>query len=104
MCPKFARCFTGWTMKNPHDGSGFFFDIKKHDRGVKHVLGHTIKAGRGVEGTAKRSSTSWRAIRLRRTFVAMKLVQHFVADSYCRPRSSTAPPGDSARRTAICAR
>src|SRR5476649_1295952 len=29
-----ARCFTGWTMKNPHDGTGFFFDMKKHDRGV----------------------------------------------------------------------
>ncbi len=74
-----ARCFTGWTMKNPHDGSGFFFDMKKHDRGVKHVLGHTIKAGRGVEDgeevldiLAKHPSTA--------RFIATKLVRRFVAD------------------------
>jgi uncharacterized protein (DUF1800 family) len=74
-----ARCFTGWTMKNAHDGSGFFFDLKKHDRGVKHVLGHTIKAGRGVEDgeevldiLARHPSTA--------RFIASKLVQHFVAD------------------------
>jgi uncharacterized protein (DUF1800 family) len=42
-----ARCFTGWTMRNPHDGSGFFFNDKMHDRGAKKVLALTIKAGRG---------------------------------------------------------
>jgi uncharacterized protein (DUF1800 family) len=74
-----ARCFTGWTMKNPHDGAGFFFDMKKHDRGVKHVLGHTIKAGRGIEDgeevldiLARHPSTA--------RFIATKLVRHFVAD------------------------
>src|SRR5579872_580936 len=75
-----ARCFTGWTMKNPHDGMGFFFDPKKHDRGVKHVLGHTIKAGRGVEDgeevldiLAKHPATA--------RFIATKLVRRFVADN-----------------------
>jgi uncharacterized protein (DUF1800 family) len=74
-----ARCFTGWTMRNPHDGSGFFFDMKKHDRGVKHVLGHTIKAGRGIEDgeevldiLAAHPSTAH--------FIATKLVRRFVAD------------------------
>ncbi len=75
-----ARAFTGWTLRNPHDGSGFFFDIKKHDHNSKHVLGHTIKAGRGVEDgeqvldiLAKHPSTAH--------FIAAKLVQHFVADA-----------------------
>jgi uncharacterized protein (DUF1800 family) len=74
-----ARCFTGWTMKNPHDGSGFVFDIKKHDRGVKHVLGHTIRAGRGIEDgeevldiLARHPSTAH--------FIATKLVRRFVTD------------------------
>ena len=74
-----ARCFTGWTMKNPHDGTGFFFDMKKHDRGVKHVLGHTIAAGRGIEDgeevldiLARHPATAH--------FIATKLVRHFVAD------------------------
>ena len=74
-----ARAFTGWTLRNPHDGSGFFFDIKKHDHAAKHVLGHTLKAGRGVEDgdqvldiLARHPSTAH--------FIASKLVQHFVAD------------------------
>jgi len=44
-----ARCFTGWTLANPHDGMGFEFKPAMHDRGEKHVLGHTMSAGRGIE-------------------------------------------------------
>jgi uncharacterized protein (DUF1800 family) len=75
-----ARCFTGWTMRNPHDGTGFVFNDKMHDHGEKHVLGHTIKAGGGIEDgervldiLARHPSTA--------RFIATKLARHFVADT-----------------------
>lgn len=43
-----ARAFTGWTMQ-PRQGTGFMFAPRRHDRGTKTVLGHTIPAGGGVE-------------------------------------------------------
>jgi uncharacterized protein (DUF1800 family) len=74
-----ARCFTGWTMKNPHDGLGFEFNDKMHDRGEKRVLGHKIKAGRGIEDgedvldiLARHPATA--------RFIATKLVRRFVSD------------------------
>jgi uncharacterized protein (DUF1800 family) len=74
-----ARAFTGWTMKDPHDGRGFFFNAAAHDRGAKRVLGHAIKAGRGIEDgeevldlVARHPSTA--------RFVATKLARRFVAD------------------------
>jgi uncharacterized protein (DUF1800 family) len=43
-----ARCFTGWTIKEPRFGGGFEFNSRLHDIGVKHVLGVTISAGGGM--------------------------------------------------------
>jgi uncharacterized protein (DUF1800 family) len=43
-----ARAFTGWSMQ-PRQGSGFMFLSPRHDRGEKVVLGHTIKAGGGID-------------------------------------------------------
>ncbi|HEY3824532.1 MAG TPA: DUF1800 family protein [Bryobacteraceae bacterium] len=43
-----ARCFTGWTIRDPKMGGGFEFNEKMHDRGEKHVLGVTIPAGGGM--------------------------------------------------------
>ena len=34
-----ARCFTGWTMRNPRQGGGFLFVDFLHDNGEKTVLG-----------------------------------------------------------------
>jgi len=74
-----ARCFTGWTMANPHDGMGFVFKPAMHDRREKRVLGHRIKAGGGIEDgeavldiLARHPSTA--------RFIATKLVRRFVAD------------------------
>jgi uncharacterized protein (DUF1800 family) len=74
-----ARCFTGWTMRNPHDGRGFVFDDTKHDHGEKRVLGHRIRKGRGIEDglevldiLARHPSTA--------RFIATKLTRRFVAD------------------------
>jgi uncharacterized protein (DUF1800 family) len=43
-----ARCFTGWTIREPNRGGGFEFNDKIHDKGEKHVLGVTIPAGGGM--------------------------------------------------------
>ncbi len=43
-----ARCFTGWTIREPQKGGGFEFNDKQHDKGAKHVLGVTIPAGGGM--------------------------------------------------------
>jgi len=43
-----ARCFTGWTIREPNIGGGFEYNDKIHDKGEKHVLGVTISAGGGM--------------------------------------------------------
>jgi len=44
-----ARCFTGWTIRQPNQGGGFQFAPRLHDQGEKHVLGVTIPAGGGQQ-------------------------------------------------------
>ncbi|MGC4051447.1 MAG: DUF1800 domain-containing protein [Paludibaculum sp.] len=44
-----ARCFTGWTIRQPQQGGGFYFAPRLHDRGAKTVLGVKISAGGGQE-------------------------------------------------------
>jgi uncharacterized protein (DUF1800 family) len=74
-----ARCFTGWTIRAPREGGGFFFNEKVHDKGPKVVLGVTIPAGGGKEDgekvldiLANHPSTA--------RFVSRKLAQRFIAD------------------------
>ena len=43
-----ARCFTGWTIREPNRGGGFEFNEKMHDTGEKRVLGVVIPAGGGM--------------------------------------------------------
>jgi len=43
-----ARCFTGWTIREPQRDGGFEFNERQHDKGEKHVLGVTIPAGGGM--------------------------------------------------------
>jgi uncharacterized protein (DUF1800 family) len=75
-----ARCFTGWTIKNPQQGGGFTFNERVHDKGEKLVLGVKIPAGGGKEDAEKvldilanHPSTA--------KFVSTKLAQRFVADN-----------------------
>jgi uncharacterized protein (DUF1800 family) len=72
-----ARAFTGWTI-DPRTQT-FRFAPAFHDRGEKVVLGHTIKAGGGIEDgervldiLASHPSTA--------RFVATKLARRFVSD------------------------
>jgi len=45
-----ARALTGWGMNPPRQGGGgFVFRAQAHDAGPKIVLGHQLKAGRGLE-------------------------------------------------------
>ncbi len=74
-----ARCFTGWTIKAPREGGGFFYNDKLHDKGEKIVLGHVIAAGGGIEDgeqvldiLAHHPSTAH--------FISKELAQRFVAD------------------------
>jgi uncharacterized protein (DUF1800 family) len=74
-----ARCFTGWTIKQPNVHPEFAFAAFMHDTGEKTVLGHKIPAG-GEEQDgltvinilAHHPSTAH--------FISKKLAQHFVAD------------------------
>jgi uncharacterized protein (DUF1800 family) len=74
-----ARCFTGWTIRNPNQGGDFYYNDKVHDKGQKIVLGVVIPAGGGREDGEKvldilvnHPSTA--------RFVARRLAQRFVAD------------------------
>jgi uncharacterized protein (DUF1800 family) len=74
-----ARCFTGWTIKNPQAGSIFTYNDRVHDKGEKIVLGVKIPAGGGKDDgekvldiLAKHPSTA--------RFISKKLAQRFVAD------------------------
>jgi uncharacterized protein (DUF1800 family) len=75
-----ARCFTGWTIRQPQQGGGFFFNPRMHDRGEKHVLGVTIPSGGGMDDglkvldiLAKHPSTAH--------FIAKSLAIRFVSDN-----------------------
>jgi uncharacterized protein (DUF1800 family) len=75
-----ARCFTGWTIRQPQQGGGFFFNPRMHDRGEKRVLGVTIPAGGGIDDglqvldiLSKHPSTAH--------FIAKSLAIRFVSDN-----------------------
>jgi uncharacterized protein (DUF1800 family) len=75
-----ARAFTGWTIKPPAQGGGFIFRPGVHDAGEKIVLGHKLRAGRGMEDgqdvldiLAMNPSTA--------RFISFKLARRFVSDS-----------------------
>jgi uncharacterized protein (DUF1800 family) len=75
-----ARCFTGWTIRQPQQGGGFYFAPRQHDQGEKHVLGVTIPAGGGMEDGLKvldilehHPSTAH--------FIAKSLAVRFVSDN-----------------------
>jgi uncharacterized protein (DUF1800 family) len=75
-----ARAFTGWTIGNPRQGRGYFFDARVHDRGEKLVLGHRIQAG-GGEDDGERVLDILASHPSAARFVATKLVRRFVSDT-----------------------
>lgn len=73
-----ARCFTGWTIRQPQQRGEFVFEPRLHDRGEKIVLGTRIAAGGVDDGLkvldllARHPSTA--------KFIASKLARRLVAD------------------------
>lgn len=85
-----ARCFTGWTIRNPQQGGDFYYNDRMHDKGEKVVLGVTIPAGGGrddgekvLDILAEHPSAA--------KFISTKLAKRFVADD---------PPPDLIERMA----
>jgi uncharacterized protein (DUF1800 family) len=79
-----ARCFTGWTLRQPRAGGDFFFNPNIHDDSEKVVLGQKIPAGGGMKDgerviklLAHHPSTA--------KFISTKLARKFVSDN--PPRS-----------------
>jgi uncharacterized protein (DUF1800 family) len=94
-----ARALTGWGVNPPRQagrgrgaqgGDGFVFRPQAHDAGAKLVLGHKLKAGRGIEDgeevldiVSRHPSTAM--------FISRKLVTRLVSDE---------PPQDLVERAA----
>ena len=74
-----ARCFTGWTIRQPRQGGDFFYNDRVHDKGEKTVLGVTIPAGGGKDDAEKVLDILARHPSTAR-FISKKLAQRFVAD------------------------
>lgn len=74
-----ARCFTGWTVTSPREGSTFKYNDRMHDKGEKVVLGHLIRAGGGMEDGLKVLSILARAPQTAH-HLSYELAQRFVAD------------------------
>jgi uncharacterized protein (DUF1800 family) len=74
-----ARCFTGWTIREPRRDPEFHFEERLHDPGPKMVLGKKIHAGGMKDGEevidllVHRPSTA--------KFISTKLTRRFVSDN-----------------------
>jgi len=75
-----ARCFTGWTIRAPREGGGFFYNDKLHDKGEKIVLGHVIPAGGGMEDGEQVLDILAQAPATGQ-HISLELAQRFVADN-----------------------
>jgi uncharacterized protein (DUF1800 family) len=74
-----ARCFTGWTLRQPRGEGGFYFEPRIHDDGEKIVLGTRIPSGGGMDDGLKVIDLLARHPATAR-FVSLKLARRFIAD------------------------
>jgi uncharacterized protein (DUF1800 family) len=74
-----AKVFTGWSIEEPRKGGGFTFNERRHEPGVKYVLGEKIKEDGQKEGEhvlemlARNPNTA--------KFVCTKIATRFVSDN-----------------------
>jgi uncharacterized protein (DUF1800 family) len=75
-----ARCFTGWTIRQPRQGGDFYFAQFMHDDGEKVVLGKKIPAGGGMnDGEAVIKLLAHHPATAK--FISTKLARKFVSDN-----------------------
>jgi uncharacterized protein (DUF1800 family) len=74
-----ARCFTGWTIKQPQLKAEFEFNPRMHDDGEKTVLGVKIPAGGGMDDGLKVLHLLAHHPATAR-FISRELAMRFVAD------------------------
>ena len=91
-----ARAFTGWTTEGPRRGGDFVFRPQAHDAGDKTVLGHRLRAGRGIEDGEQVLDLLARHPATAR-FIATKLARRFVSDD--PPEALVARAAETFRRT-----
>jgi uncharacterized protein (DUF1800 family) len=75
-----ARALTGWSIRGYQAGGGFVFNPAAHDAGEKTVLGHKLKAGRGIEDGEELLDLVARHPATAR-YIAFKLARRFVSDT-----------------------
>jgi uncharacterized protein (DUF1800 family) len=90
-----AKAFTGWTIRGPRQGGGFWFDERRHVKGAKRVLGKTIDRGGEKDGEAVLDLLARHPATA--TFIATKLARRFVSDT--PPAALVARAADMFRRT-----
>jgi uncharacterized protein (DUF1800 family) len=73
-----AKCFTGWTIRQPNQKPEFAFAAFMHEPGDKTVLGHKITAGGEQEGLQVIDILVHHPATAR--FISTKLARRFVAD------------------------
>ena len=74
-----AKVFTGWTIRQPRLGGGFFFNERTHEPGNKIVLGHKIKDKGEKEGEEVLEILARSPYTAR--FISTKLATRFVSDT-----------------------
>jgi uncharacterized protein (DUF1800 family) len=75
-----ARCFTGWTLRQPRGEGEFVFDPRIHDPDEKIVMGNRISAGGGIEDGLKVIDLLARHPSTAR-FIVLKLARRFISDN-----------------------
>jgi uncharacterized protein (DUF1800 family) len=74
-----ARCFTGWTIREPQRDPQFWFNERLHDPNPKMILGHKINAGGmrdGEEVLDLLARDAHTALNL-----SLEIARHFVSDN-----------------------
>lgn len=74
-----AKVFTGWTIREPRQGGGYFFDERRHEPGTKIVLGHKIRENGEEEGRAVLHILAHNPATAK--FICNKLAMRFVSDN-----------------------
>ncbi|MGH7888048.1 MAG: DUF1800 domain-containing protein [Candidatus Binatia bacterium] len=74
-----ARCFTGWTIRQPQQRGEFVFEPRIHDNGEKIVMGTRIAPGGGMDDGLRVIELLSRHPATAR-FISLKLTRRFIAD------------------------